>query len=102
MWSDKLDQMMITLVPRMHLHTCVRLFFQSRDATITFQLTPAIYLSELNYVIKINSLPETRPKDVQKENGRYKTGNVTVSYGGKYFYYTNNTITHKLCYAKPR
>jgi len=86
---------------RMHLHTFVRLFFQRRDTTITFQLTPSIRLSELKYVIKINSLPETRSKDLRKENDKYKTGNVTVLYGGKYFYYTNITITHKLCYAKP-
>jgi hypothetical protein len=46
-------------------------------------LIPSIYLSDLKYVIKINSSAETRPKDVQKENDNYKTETVTVSYGGK-------------------
>jgi hypothetical protein len=64
------------------------LFFQSREAAITFQLTPAIYLSELRYVIKINSSLETMSKVIQKENGSYITDNVNVSYSGNYFYYT--------------
>ena len=63
-------------------------FFQSRQAAITFQLTPAIYLSELKYVIQINSSLETVPKDIEKANGSYTTDNVNVSYSGNYFYYT--------------
>ena len=63
-------------------------FFQSRQAAITFQLTPAIYLSKLKYVIRINSSTKTRPKDVQRENDNYKTDNVNVSYSGNYFHYT--------------
>ena len=64
------------------------LIFQSREAAISFELIPSIYLSDLKYVIKINSSAETRPKDVKKENDNYKTENVTVSYGGKYIYLT--------------
>ena len=63
-------------------------FFQSRDSAISFQLTPSIYLSQLRYVIKINSSLETMPKDLQKVNGNYKTAKVKVSHSGKYFYYT--------------
>ena len=66
--------------------------FQSRDAAISFQLTPAIHLSELRYLIKINSLSETSLTDIQKENDIYKTDNVNVSYGGKYFYYKTGNV----------
>jgi len=66
--------------------------FQSRDAAISFQLTPAIYLSELRYVIEINSSPETVPKDIEKVNGSYITDNVHVSYSGKYFYYKTDNV----------
>jgi len=66
--------------------------FQSRDAAISFQLTPAIHLSELKYVIKINALSETSLTYLQKENGIYKTDNVNVSYDGKYFYYKTDNV----------
>jgi len=75
-----------------YLLTLYFFIFQSRDADITFQLTPAIYLSKLRYVIRINSSSETRSKDLQKENGNYKTDNVKVSYGGKYFLLYNQTL----------
>jgi len=68
------------------------LLFQSREAAISFELIPSIHLSELKYVIKINSSPETSLADVRKENNTYKTGNVTVSYDGKYFYYKTDNV----------
>ena len=71
------------------------LFFQSREAAITFQLTPAIYIAELKYVIKINSLPETMHKDIV--SGSYTTDNVNVSYSGKYVYYTTKPYYLTLC-----
>ena len=55
----------------------------SRQAAITFQLTPAIYLSELKYVIQINSSPGTIPNDIEEVKGIYKTDNVNVSYDDK-------------------
>ena len=60
-------------------------------------MTPAIYISELKYVIKINSSLETIPKDIRKENGNYITDNVNVSYSGKYFYYTTKPYYLTLC-----
>jgi hypothetical protein len=59
-------------------------------------LIPSIHLSELKYVIKINPLPETSPRDLKKENDYYKTGNVNVSYDGKYIYLTLCTFTFEL------
>ena len=70
-------------------------FFQSREVAITFQLTPAIYIAELKYVIKINSLPETMPKDIM--SGSYTTDNVNVLYSGKYVYYTTKPYYLTLC-----
>ena len=60
------------------------LIFQSREAAISFQLNPSIHLSEMKYVIRINSLPETMSKDLQTKNDNYKTDNVNVSHNGKY------------------
>jgi len=60
-------------------------------------LTPAIYLSELKYVIRINALPETSLTYLHKENDTYKTENVIASYGGKYFYYTIKLSYVYLC-----
>ena len=55
-------------------------------------MTPAIYLSQLKYVIRINSSNEARPKYLQKENSIHKTDNVNVSFGGKYFYYKTDNV----------
>jgi hypothetical protein len=49
-------------------------------------LIPSIHLSELKYIIQIDSLPETSPTDLQKVNDTYKTANVNVSYGGNYIF----------------
>ena len=68
------------------------LIFQSREAAISFELIPSIHLSELKYVIIINSSTETNLTYVQKENDNYKTENVTVSYNGKYFYYKTDNV----------
>jgi hypothetical protein len=62
-------------------------------------LIPSIYLSDLKYVIKINSSAETRPKGVKKEKDNYKTENVNVSYGGK-LYLSN--IMHVLLSLLPK
>jgi hypothetical protein len=81
-----------------HLLTTMLGFFQSRNAAITFQLTPAIYLAELKYVIKINSLLETRPKDIiDIMSGSYITDYVNVLYSGKYVYYTTKPYYLTLC-----
>jgi hypothetical protein len=55
-------------------------------------------LSELKYVIKINSLPETMPKDIM--SGSYTTDNVNVLYSGKYVYYTTKPYYLTLCMVK--
>ena len=78
-----------------HLLTTMLVFFQSREAAITFQLTPAIYIAELKYVIKINSLLETMPIDIVR--GSYTTDNVNVLYSGKYVYYTTKPYYLTLC-----
>jgi hypothetical protein len=69
------------------------LFFQSRKAAITFQLTPSIHLSELKYVIKINALLETSTTYQHNENDTYITDYVNVSYSGKYIYLTLCTFS---------
>jgi len=72
------------------------LIFQSREAAISFQLIPSIHLSELKYVIKINSLSETSLTDLQKENDTYKTENVNVSHNGKSIYLTLCTCSIRI------
>ena len=85
--GDKFSQLSST-----YHYVWIILIFQSREAAISFELIPSIHLSELKYVIIINSSTETNLTYVQKENDNYKTENVTVSYNGKYFYYKTDNV----------